>query len=323
MSVMPYIEPERRDWIAVLPKAAELAKAVANTDFVPKSLRNNPAAITAAILYGDEIGLGPMRALAYIAVIDGRPSLAAEAMRGLVLAAGHEMWVEEATNTKVTVGGRRRESEQVSRVTWTMDDAKRAGLVNKDNWRKYPRAMLTNRASAELARAIFADAIGGMDITDDIEDGPDEAAAVAVEGPSGHRRRRRATLAPVSAQPADVPDEPTPPLPPLPGEELASEPGPETAGTGDAPGPSDADTPAQDAGLITEQQIPRWMAAYREAGFTTREGRLAYATLLVGRAVTTSKELTEEEASRLIESLEHHTEARASARADAEAHDAP
>ena len=74
MSVVPY---EGRAWIQLMPAAAELAKQVANTEFVPKSLRGNPGAIAACVLYGDELGIGPMQALAKIAVIEGKPSLSA------------------------------------------------------------------------------------------------------------------------------------------------------------------------------------------------------------------------------------------------------
>ena len=91
-----------RSWVELMAPAAELAKAVATTDFVPRGMRNNPAAITAAILYGDEVGVGPMQSLAKISVIDGRPFVAAETQRALVLAAGHELWVDELTNTRAT-----------------------------------------------------------------------------------------------------------------------------------------------------------------------------------------------------------------------------
>src|SRR4029077_2200581 len=80
-----------RAWVDLLPVAVELAKAVADTEFVPKALRHNPAAIAACILYGDEVGLGPMQSLAKIAMVDGKPTLFAEAQRGLVLSRGHEM----------------------------------------------------------------------------------------------------------------------------------------------------------------------------------------------------------------------------------------
>ena len=97
----------RHRWVALLGEASQLAHAIANTNFVPASMRGDEAAITAAILYSGEIGLPPMQALAKIAVIDGKPSVAAEAQRALIVAAGHELWFEEFTSTKVTWCGRR------------------------------------------------------------------------------------------------------------------------------------------------------------------------------------------------------------------------
>jgi hypothetical protein len=286
MSVVPYRPEAPREWIALVPAAAELAKSVANTDFVPRGMRNNPAAITAAILYGDEIGLGPMQSLAKIAVIEGRPTLAAETQRGLVLQAGHKMWTEEATNTRVTVAGRRRDSDEVVRVTWTMDDAKRAGIGGKQNWRTYPRQMLHARASAELARALFADAIAGLAATEEIEDTGGDESPEAAPVSEGNRRRRRATLAPVSA-PAEPTPAPDTPLPPLPGEQPAV----------------DDDPPA--AGLMSEAQRGKMMALFRERGFVERGARLAFTRVVIGRPVESSTELTSEEASKLIDTLEN------------------
>jgi len=307
MSIAPYQPPEPpRAWIALLPNAVELAKAVANTDFVPAGLRGNPAAITACILYGDEVGLPPMQALAHIAVIDGRPSMSAEAMRGQVLAAGHFLWIEEATNTRVTVAGRRRDDDQTSRVTWTMDDARRANLVGKSNWRKYPRAMLIARATAELARSIFADAIGGLAATEEVEDAELETEPTS----TSTRRRRRAALAPVSSGPTPSDDEP------------AADDGEVTAGSGptensaevglgeNAPAsPAATDTPEPDApATVAEHEALRkkLMATYRERGFDQREARLAFARFVTGRPVESSNDLTVEEASRIIDALEAH-----------------
>lgn len=156
----------------VIGTAHDLATKVAKTEFVPGALRGKPEAIMACILMGREIGVGPMQSLSKIHIVDGRPAMAAELMRARALEAGHDLWIEEKSSTRVTVAGRRKGSDKVSMVTWTMDDAKRAGIQGKNNWRKYPRQMLTARATAELCRDIFADCLGGVSYSvEELEDG--------------------------------------------------------------------------------------------------------------------------------------------------------
>ena len=103
-----------------------------------------------------------------------------------------------ATNTKVTVSGRRRGSQNVQTVTWTMDDAKKAGIAGNPNYAKYPRQMLLARASAELVRAMCPDVLGGItsfaeEAADLPDDGPTFTTATIVtdeEKPKTTRRRR-------------------------------------------------------------------------------------------------------------------------------------
>lgn len=284
--LLPYEPPTliesnaRRRWVELMKPAAELAKAIAGTDFVKSSIRNNPAAIAACVLYGDEVGLGPLQSLAQISVIDGRPALSAEAMRALILASGHELWIEDSTVSKATVAGRRRDSQQISRVTWTMDDARRAHLAGKQNWRSYPRQMLAARATAELARMIFADAIGGLSIIEELDEGaPDGEGA---EQPRGRRRKREdATLTRTSRPQTPAPDEPeTPDVPPLPGE----------------PGYS-PDAPA------TETERRRMFAKFREAGIDDRIARLEIVSAVLGRRVTTTSDLSAADVAHVVESL--------------------
>lgn len=58
------------------------------------------------------------------------------------------------------------------RISWTFDQAKRAGLTNKDNWKNYPRAMLRARCIAEGVRAVYPAAIGGMMVSEEAQDIP-------------------------------------------------------------------------------------------------------------------------------------------------------
>lgn len=56
------------------------------------------------------------------------------------------------------------------RIEWTIEQAKKAGLTNKDNWKNYPRAMLRARVIAEGVRAVYPAAIGGMMIAEEAQD---------------------------------------------------------------------------------------------------------------------------------------------------------
>lgn len=222
--------------LELAPEAWKLACRVAGTEFVPKGLRGKPEAVLACILAGHEAGLSPMTSLRQIYVVDGRPAMAAELMRALVLRAGHELWTEESTSTRAIVCGSRAGSARESRVAWTEDDARRAGLLGKDNWKKYPRAMLLARATTELCRMIFPDVLAGIshsieEIADGgVEDvGPlEHLGAPEVQEPSGDTppaqtaRARRPATSPATAQEAPV-ETVSPPhrgeVPDLPGED--------------------------------------------------------------------------------------------------------
>jgi hypothetical protein len=293
MTALPtrYEPPVRREWLDIMAPAIDLAKAIAHTDFVPKHFRGNPAAISAAILYGDEVGLGPMQSLAKINIIEGKPTLYAEAQRALILGAGHELWIEEATNTRVTIAGRRKDSDVVNTATWTMDDARRAGLAGKKAWREYPQDMLLARATARLARAVFADAIGGLAAAEEFEDVEPGAGGSSPPVSTTTRKRRQTT--PLAAVTAAAEPEPAA-APPLPGEQESA------AGSLD----DDTEEPPPAAEFITDQQRKKLHAAFRDAGFNNRESRLAFTTFHTRRPVESSSELTVDEASRLIDLLE-------------------
>lgn len=219
----------------LVPQAASLADQIARTDFAPAGLRGKPEAVMAAMLTGHEIGIGPMQALSEISVINGRPCMSAKLMRALVHRAGHDLWFEAKGNTKVTICARRADwpEDRVAKVTWTMDDAKAAGLAGGQNYRKYPRAMLAARATGEICRDNFADVLGGIGYTpEELSDGDlvaDDDLVVEsradVAPPEKATNVRKAKVAPArktaaaKAAPAPAPEPPDVDLPPLPGED--------------------------------------------------------------------------------------------------------
>jgi hypothetical protein len=181
-----------RDTFDVIRDVVYLSDVIANTEMVPTGLRGRPDAVCAVILYGHELGLGPMQSLNTINVIGGRPALSPEGMRALVLSAGHAIRVA-GDDTAATVQCHRREwaTDDWTAHTFTMDDANRAKLTGKadSSWSKYPRAMLIARATSEACRADFSDVIRGLSYTtDEVADMP----AVPVP-PSGSTHRSDAT----------------------------------------------------------------------------------------------------------------------------------
>lgn len=169
------LNPATDSWMSVSDDVARLAHNIAHTEFVPAGLRGKDGAkVAAAILTGRELGLAPMTALASIHVINGKPGISAEMMRALVLAAGHEIVVSEVGTQRVVIKGRREGTTEWTTVAWSDADAKRAGLSG-GNYSKYPRQMLTARATTELCRLIFADVIHGLRSIEELDElGPEE-----------------------------------------------------------------------------------------------------------------------------------------------------
>lgn len=199
----------------VMPSAFELAKRLAATEFVPVPLRNKPEAVAACILQGHEVGLPPMASLAHIHVIEGRPAISAAGQRALILAHGHEIWISEQTATRATVCGRRKSEERILEVTWSLDDAKRAGLLGKPVWQKYPRNMLVARATGDVGRGAFMDVLGGIPYSvEELEDGNvidleptgDPTTAAPAPEPTKRRKAGRAATAGADSEPPPAPE---------------------------------------------------------------------------------------------------------------------
>lgn len=289
----------------VLNTAHKLATQIANTDFVPKAFRGKPEAVMAALLTGREIGLGPMTALQRIHVIEGKAGLDAQGMRAQVLAAGHDLWIIESTPDRCTVGGRRRGSDHEQQVTWTIQEARAAGLAGKGNWKGYPRQMLQARATAEMCRLIAPDAIGGLAYSaEELED----------ERPTTITRQRRTEPAPTEI--ADVVRITTTPQAVAPAApawddsdvvdaELVTEPAAETPGVRhdwDRPTSPPAAAETDDPNAVTPNQIRKMSALFGGLRWDDEAIDAFISSHSDGRT-TSRKELTKTEASNAIEEL--------------------
>ncbi len=155
-----------------LAEAASLATMLAKSSLIPSALRGNASDVLVILIKGHELGLSPMQAIADIAVVDGKTLLSAALI--VALCAQHPEVCEffqqiESTDLVATYETKRRGDPKSTKLSFTIEQAKNAGLLGKDNWKKYPAAMLRARASAALARDKYPDLTRGLYDPDEID----------------------------------------------------------------------------------------------------------------------------------------------------------
>jgi len=123
---------------------------------------NDPQAMI-IIAAGQEMGLQPLQSLRTMSFIRGRLTMTVQLQLALSRQRAGvrvETLEESADGTAVTVT-LVRDGERVT-VTYTLADARRAGLADQRNWRLYPRQMLRWRAIGDALRIIAPDVVMGL-----------------------------------------------------------------------------------------------------------------------------------------------------------------
>jgi hypothetical protein len=162
--------------------AIELARMMAGSDLVPRALRNSPANITLVVMAGKEMGLGFTQSMRMLHVVDGKIVSAADLIVAMVKRSPECLFFRmvESTDKVASYETQRRGDPGPTKLSYTIEQAQRAGLAGKDNWKKHPEAMLRARCSAALARIAFPDLAAGMYDTDE----GDEIQRRADNGPT-------------------------------------------------------------------------------------------------------------------------------------------
>lgn len=151
-----------------------MAGLIARSGFAPKGMSQE--AVSAAILWGYELGISPMSAVQNIAVINGRPCLWGDIVKARVLQSGHAEYIRETIEgdgeaMAATCESKRKDSPHPHVTRFSVADAKRAGLWGKQGpWTQYPRRMLAMRARSWNLRDNFADVLKGVAIREEVQD---------------------------------------------------------------------------------------------------------------------------------------------------------
>lgn len=271
-------------WARAAHAAHDMAVTLVQTSFVPEAFRGKAHEATAAILAGAEIGLDPMAALRSFDIIQGTAAPRANTLRAVVQANGHQIVLKESTATRAVVTGCRRGEAIWQTSTWTIERAKQLGLTGKKNWQAQPQAMLVARATAECARLIASDAILGIPYASEELDDGDTVAVTAIDEVKPARRTAQRRQA-VEPQPAPEPDLPEP----VADAEVVDEPD---------------EIPVE---MITDGQQKLFrvlLGKLNLAGPANRDNVLNKVSLLLGRDIESSTELTKIEARFIIDRLD-------------------
>ncbi|WP_225786038.1 recombinase RecT [Pseudomonas sp. Marseille-P9655] len=158
-----------------LDEALKFADYLANSDIVPKDFQRKPANILVAVQWGMELGLQPMQAMQSIAVINGRPSLWGDAVIALARSSPMCEYINETDDGETATCRVKRRGEEEQVRTFSMTDAKLAGLAGKSGpWTQYPKRMRQMRARAFALRDVFPDVLRGMPVAEEVQDIPTE-----------------------------------------------------------------------------------------------------------------------------------------------------
>jgi len=142
------------------------AEVIFKSGFVPRGV-DSPVKVLAIMLKGHEMGLPPMLSLSEISIVEGKPTISANLMLSLIYSKmpGAEVNFVQMDDEACVIHAKRPGGNVVV-ISFTIEDAKKAGLLEKNNkgnyrepWFKYRRAMLRSRCVTEMVRVLFYDVV--------------------------------------------------------------------------------------------------------------------------------------------------------------------
>lgn len=125
--------------------------------------------VVALMLMAEAEGRHVASAMQDYSVIQGKPSLKAEAMLARFQQAGGKVKWTELSDTRCAAVFSHSQCEPVE-IDWDMQRARQAGLGGKDMWKKFPRQMLRARVISEGVRTAYPGALGGMFAAEEVMD---------------------------------------------------------------------------------------------------------------------------------------------------------
>lgn len=121
----------------------------------------DPAKAVVKILAGREMGIGPMASMQGIHIIEGKPTLSANLLAAQVKRHPAYDYIPRQVTDEGAAIEFFQNGDPIGTSEFTMADAQKAGIAGKQNFRKYPKAMMFARALSQGVRWYCPDVTAG------------------------------------------------------------------------------------------------------------------------------------------------------------------
>ncbi len=150
--------PMGDEWGAMVHQATVLVKS----GFLPAEIKT-PEQALAIMIKGRELGIPPMVALSHIYIIKGKPSCGVQLQLGLCYERIPGFKCEVYSTKQQAVCIVKRPGHKAFKTSFSIDDAKAAGLTSNDTYRKYPQIMLEYRAIGHALKIAAPEVTMGLE----------------------------------------------------------------------------------------------------------------------------------------------------------------
>jgi hypothetical protein len=154
----------------------------AKSGLVPPSLKGNANGLFMVAQLGYELGVSPMQCMLSMHLIKNKPAMPGVMYAGVIQADPRCIAYDVAFGGTgeefgCTITTQRKGHPGQASTKFTIEDAKQARLTGSENWQKYLKDMLFNKAVARHGKRFWADRLMGIQVVEDmpVDVGPSRA----------------------------------------------------------------------------------------------------------------------------------------------------
>ena len=158
--------------IDILKEPMSLGQVFADSGMFPDVKTQAQAVVK--ILAGKELGISPLESMNSFFFVNSKIAMPSRLMAALVKRSkSYDYSIDKIDDAECILSFHRLvdgKKEEIGKSSFTFKDGAKAGLVNKDNWKNYPRNCLFARALSNGVRWYCPEIVCGFYTVEEVED---------------------------------------------------------------------------------------------------------------------------------------------------------